>query len=67
MYKGDLNRLTRRIYDAFGPDRVIWGMLGNTLADYRKQSLRFDELLAFASESERAKIRGEDAQRLFFG
>lgn len=65
-YKGDLNRLTRRIYDAFGPDRMIWGMLGNTLADYRKQSQRFDELLAFASEADRAKIRGENAQRLFF-
>jgi predicted TIM-barrel fold metal-dependent hydrolase len=65
-YKGDLNRLTRRIYDAFGPDRMIWGTLGNTLADYRKQSQRFDELLAFASESDRAKIRGGNAQRLFF-
>ena len=66
-YKGDLNRLTRRIYDAFGPDRMIWGMLGNTLADYQRQSQRFDELLAFASEAERAKIRGGNAQRLFFG
>jgi predicted TIM-barrel fold metal-dependent hydrolase len=66
MYKGDLKRLTRRIYDAFGPDRIIWGMLGNTLADYRKQSQRFDELLAFASEADRAKIRGGNAQRLFF-
>jgi predicted TIM-barrel fold metal-dependent hydrolase len=66
-YKGDLNRLTRRIYDAFGPDRMIWGMLGNTLADYQRQSRRFDELLAFATEADRAKIRGGNAQRLFFG
>lgn len=67
MYQGDLNRLTRQIYDAFGPDRMIWGMLGNTLADYRKQSERFDQLLGFASEADRAKIRGGNAQRLFFG
>jgi predicted TIM-barrel fold metal-dependent hydrolase len=66
-YKGDLNRLTRRIYDAFGPDRMIWGMLGNTPADYRKQSQRFDELLAFATEAERGNIRGGNAQRLLFG
>jgi len=67
MYKGDLNRLTRQIYDAFGPDRTIWGGLGNTLTDYRKQSQRFDQLLGFASEADRAKIRGGNAQRLFFG
>jgi predicted TIM-barrel fold metal-dependent hydrolase len=65
-YKGDLKALTRKIYDAFGPDRMVWGMLGNTIADYRKQSERFDELLAFASETDRAKIRGGNAQRLFF-
>ncbi|HWB85147.1 MAG TPA: amidohydrolase family protein [Bryobacteraceae bacterium] len=66
MYHGDLNRLTRRIYDAFGPDRMIWGMLGLTYAEYQKQSARFDQLLAFASEAERTKIRGGNAQRLFF-
>jgi len=67
MYKGDLNRLTRQIYDAYGPDRMIWGGLGNALGDYRKQSQRFDQLLGFASEADRAKIRGGNAQRLFFG
>jgi predicted TIM-barrel fold metal-dependent hydrolase len=67
MYRGDLKLLTKRIYDAFGPDRMIWGMLGNTPAEYRKQAARFDELLAFATDAERAKIRGGNAQRLFFG
>jgi predicted TIM-barrel fold metal-dependent hydrolase len=66
MYKGDLPRLTRQVYDAFGPDRLIWGMVGSTLQDYRKQAARFDELLAFAPEADRAKIRGGNAQRLFF-
>jgi predicted TIM-barrel fold metal-dependent hydrolase len=66
-YKGDLGRLTRRIYDAFGPERMIWGVLGNTPAEYRKQAARFEELLAFTSEADRAKIRGGNAQRLFFG
>jgi len=66
MYKGDLSELTHRIYDAFGADRMIWGMLGNTVADYRKQSERFEGLLAFLTEAERARIRGGNAQRLFF-
>ena len=65
-YKGDLDRLTERLYDTFGPERMIWGTLGNALADYRKQAARFDELLAFASEADRARIRGGNAQRLFF-
>jgi predicted TIM-barrel fold metal-dependent hydrolase len=65
-YKGDLSRLTRQLYDAFGPERMIWGTLGNTPADFRKQAARFDELLAFASEANRARIRGGNAQRLFF-
>jgi predicted TIM-barrel fold metal-dependent hydrolase len=67
MYRGDLHRLTRQVYDEFGPERLIWGGLGSTLQDYRKQSARFDELLAFAPEADRAKIRGGNAQRLFFG
>jgi predicted TIM-barrel fold metal-dependent hydrolase len=65
-YQGDLNRLTRRLYDTFGPQRIIWGTLGSTPAEYRKQAARFDQLLAFASETDRASIRGGNAQRLFF-
>jgi predicted TIM-barrel fold metal-dependent hydrolase len=65
-YKGDLGQLTHRLYDAFGPQRMIWGGLGATLADYHKQSARFDELLAFASAADRDQIRGGNAQRLFF-
>lgn len=65
-YKGDLALLTKRLYDTFGPERMIWGTLGNTLAEYQKQAARFDELLAFASERDRASIRGGNAQRLFF-
>jgi len=65
-YKGDLSRLTRQIYDAYGPNRMIWGTLGNTIEDYRKTSARFDELLAFAPAADRAKIAGGNAMRLFF-
>ena len=65
-YKRDLSRLTQRLYDAFGPERIIGGMLGDTPAEYRKQTARFEELLAFASEAGRTRIRGGNAQRLFF-
>jgi predicted TIM-barrel fold metal-dependent hydrolase len=65
-YHGDLGRLTRRLYDTFGPQRMIWGTLGNTPEEYRRNAARFEDLLAFASESDRASIRGGNAQRLFF-
>ena len=65
-YKGDLPRLTRRLYDAFGPRRMIWGGLGNKPAEYARLSARFEESLAFAPEADRALIRGGNAQRLFF-
>ena len=65
-YKGDLSKLTRRIYDSFGAQRMIWGTLGNTAEELRKQESRFEKLLAFASESDRAAIRGGNALRLFF-
>jgi predicted TIM-barrel fold metal-dependent hydrolase len=65
-YNGDLSRLTKHLFDVFGAERIIWGTLGNTLADYRKQEARFNELLPFASEADRARIRGGNAQRLFF-
>jgi predicted TIM-barrel fold metal-dependent hydrolase len=65
-YKGDLGRLTRRLYDTFGPERMIWGTLGNTPAGYRARAARFDELLSFASEAERLKIRCRNAEKLFF-
>jgi predicted TIM-barrel fold metal-dependent hydrolase len=65
-YKGDMKQLSRRLYDTFGPDRMVWGMVGSTVADYQKQAARLDDLLAFASDGERANIRGGNAQRLFF-
>jgi predicted TIM-barrel fold metal-dependent hydrolase len=65
-YKGDLSRLTRQLYDNFGPQRMMWGTLGNTPEEYRRQAARFEELLAFASEADRASIRGGNAHRLFF-
>jgi predicted TIM-barrel fold metal-dependent hydrolase len=65
-YKGDLPSLTRRLFEAFGPERMIWGVLGNTPAEYRTHLERFEDALSFASAADRAKIRGETARRLFF-
>lgn len=61
----DVAPLARRIYDAFGPQRLIWGGLGNTIAEFERQSAMLDQMFAFAPEAERSLIRGGNAIRLF--
>ena len=64
-YKGDLSALTRRLYDAFGPRRMIWATVGNTPEEFRQRSTRFEELLSFASSADRDAIRRGNSERLF--
>lgn len=61
----DLRLLSRRVFDAFGPDRMMWGELGNNMQQYQKNAAQFEQLLDFASRSDRAKIRGLTAIKLF--
>jgi predicted TIM-barrel fold metal-dependent hydrolase len=61
----DAKPLVRRVYDAFGSGRIIWGELGNNMDGFDKAVHLFDSMFDFAPESEKAKIRGTNAQRLF--
>ena len=60
-----LKPTVRKIYDAFGPDRMIWGYFGHDRASFDKQVELFDRMFDFASEDEREKIRGKNALKLF--
>jgi predicted TIM-barrel fold metal-dependent hydrolase len=61
----DLQVLSRRVFEAFGPDRMMWGTFGGNMDAYEKNAALFDHLLDFASESDRAKIRGLTALKVF--
>lgn len=61
----DVQPLVRRTFDAFGADRMIWGGLGANMENFHKAVQVFDEMFAFASEGDRAKIRGLTAAKLF--
>jgi L-fuconolactonase len=61
----DARPLVRRTFDAFGPDRMIWGGLGHSMEDFEKAVEVFEGMFAFAAESDRAKIRGLNAAKLF--
>ena len=62
----DARALVRQTYDVFGPTRMIWGGLGQTRQDFRWQSELFEEMFSFASASDRARIQGGNAMRLFW-
>ena len=61
----DAKPVVRRAYDAFGPDRMIWGGLGKSMEDFAKAVEVFELMLDFASEPDRAKIRGLTAKKLY--
>ena len=44
---------------------MIWGGLGYKLADFERAVSLFEEMFDFASEADRAKIRGRNAAKLF--
>jgi predicted TIM-barrel fold metal-dependent hydrolase len=61
----DARPLVRRTYDAFGPDRMIWGGLGMDAKEFEQTVEVFEQMFAFASESDKAKVRGLTAAGLF--
>jgi predicted TIM-barrel fold metal-dependent hydrolase len=61
----DAKPLVRRAFDAFGPERMLWGGLGNTMEEFERQVSLFDAMFDFASEADRARIRGLNAMKLF--
>ncbi|MBL8293806.1 MAG: amidohydrolase family protein [Bryobacterales bacterium] len=61
----DIRPYARRAFDAFGPDRMVWGSFGSTLASFREKVQIFDANFDFLSAADRAKIRGLTAKRLY--
>jgi predicted TIM-barrel fold metal-dependent hydrolase len=61
----DAKALVRRVHSAFGAERIVWGELGNSMAEFEKDLQLFDTMLDFASPADRAQIRGLTARRLY--
>jgi predicted TIM-barrel fold metal-dependent hydrolase len=61
----DAKRLVRRVYDAFGADRMMWGELGLNMPQFGQAVQLFDTQLDFLPELERKKIRGLTAKKLY--
>ena len=61
----DLTPLVKRTFDAFGPDRMIWGGLGHDMKAFDNAVAVFESAFSFVSEGDKAKIRGLTAKKLF--
>jgi predicted TIM-barrel fold metal-dependent hydrolase len=61
----DAKPLVRRVYEAFGADKIIWGELGENMQEFQQAVRLFDVMFEFVPEPERKKIRGLTAQKLF--
>jgi predicted TIM-barrel fold metal-dependent hydrolase len=65
----DAKPLVKRVYEGFGPERILWGEIGanwgaNTVEFGRCIQL-FDMMFDFVPESEKARMRGLNAKKLF--
>lgn len=61
----DAATYVRRAFDAFGPERILWGGLGHSMDEFREAQSVFNHHFAFATAEQRAMIRGGNAARLF--
>jgi predicted TIM-barrel fold metal-dependent hydrolase len=61
----DLKPMIKRAWDAFGERRIVWGYFGVNLSEFRRYSEWVDFHFDFATDEQRAKIRGGNAARLY--
>ena len=61
----DVKPIVKRVYGAFGADRMIWGELGTNMPGFDTASQLFASMFDFTPEADRAKVRGGTARKLF--
>ena len=60
----DVRLLVMRAYEAFGPDRLLWGGLGYNMAEF-ETAIEIFTMFDGIPEVDKAKIRGLNARTLF--
>jgi len=61
----DPKPMVKRVFDTFGPDRLVWGSFGSNMEAFNRILAQIDDVFDFASETDRMKIRGGNAMKLF--
>lgn len=60
----DVKPLARKAFDAFGPDRMIWGSYGATEKSFAEARDAFEANFAFLRAADKEKIQGLTAKKL---
>ena len=55
----------RKIYDAWGPDRMLWGYFGHDRAGFDREVDLFEIVFDRVPEADKEKIRGRNALKVF--
>jgi predicted TIM-barrel fold metal-dependent hydrolase len=61
----DAKPTVQKAFDAFGPDRMIWGGMGKSIEELDRAVEVFELMFDDATETDRVKIRGQTAKRLY--
>jgi predicted TIM-barrel fold metal-dependent hydrolase len=61
----DAKPLVKRVYEAFGPNKMLWGELGGNMSAFQQEQQLFNLMFDFVPEPDQKKIRGLSAQKLF--
>jgi len=57
--------IVRRLYDAYGANRLIWGGYGSSVKAFERAVALCDLIFDYASEEEKLKIRGANAKKVY--
>lgn len=61
----DLQPLARRIHQAFGDEKIVWGGVGMNAEAYKKQREAFETIWSFLPAAARDRIRAGNARKLY--
>jgi predicted TIM-barrel fold metal-dependent hydrolase len=61
----DVRPMVRRLFDAFGPDRMMWGYFGHDRAGFDREVDLFEIMFDRVPEADKEKIRGRNAMKVF--
>src|SRR6201996_9463411 len=58
----DAKPLLRRVYEAFGPDKMIWGELGGNMSQFQQAVQLFDAMFDFAPDRKSTRLNSSHSQ-----
>jgi predicted TIM-barrel fold metal-dependent hydrolase len=61
----DPDQIVRMVYDAFGPNHLLWSGFGGSMKAFDARMAALDQMFRFASEEDLTKIRGLNTMKLF--